>query len=460
MAAATLGKDALWAIIEAHPDVHDRVVSIAMAIVDSEGNLKEADAAEERIVEETRLLGRTAMQSWAENQVAATEQDIRQQPGMHRQGTKQLYWHTKFGEIEVSEPQYRFENTRVRPFLNSAKIISRGCSLPLQRAIVDFAADQPFAVARLKMIEHYGVEIGESVIQRITLGHAQAMHAEAEADLGAQEFPQAEGRHKEIVAEPDGGMIPIVEPDPSQKDKRKGKMLSWREAKLCLAHAKGSKTPVYAGTIAGGVETAGQQLLECAVRAGFGANSHVHAVGDGAPWIVGQVEEQFGAQGSYLIDFYHVCDYLSDAAKAIVPDAAAQKALMDGQKDALKTGRLDQVLRSLAGHIEPPETDDDSAPVRKCHRYLSERRAHLNYRDALANDLPIGSGEIESAHRYIAQQRLKRPGAWWRVDHAEYMLALRINRGNGDWAAYWAALRKTGLPANENKPATVLKSAA
>jgi hypothetical protein len=170
MAAATLGKDALWAIIEAHPDVHDRMVSIAMAIVDSEGNLKEADAAEERIVEETRLLGRTAMQSWAENQVAATEQDIRQQPGMHRQGTKQLYWHTKFGEIEVSEPQYRFENTRVRPFLNSAKIISRGCSLPLQRAIVDFAADQPFAVARLKMIEHYGVEIGESVIQRITLG--------------------------------------------------------------------------------------------------------------------------------------------------------------------------------------------------------------------------------------------------------------------------------------------------
>jgi len=59
---------------------------------------------------------------------------------------------------------------------------------------------------------------------------------------------------------------------------------------------------------------------------------------------------------------------------------------------------------------------------------LSGRRNQLNYRDALANDLPIGSGEIESAHRYIAQQRLKRPGAWWRVDHAEYMLALRINR--------------------------------
>src|SRR6201985_2255183 len=154
---------------------------------------------------------------------------------------------------------------------------------------------------------------------------------------------------------------------------------------------------------------------------------------DGAPWIVSQVEEHFGAQGSYLIDFYHVCEYLSATAKAIAKDAAALDAWMNAQKEALKTGRLDQALAALAGHIEAPEVDDDQAPVRRCHRYLSGRRNHLNYLDALANDLPIGSGEIESAHRYIVQQRLKRPGAWWRVDHAEYMLALRINRRNGDW---------------------------
>ena len=319
------------------------------------------------------------------------------------------------------------------------------------------AADQPFAQARLKLLEHYGFAIGESTIQRITLGHAQTLF---EAGLASQDFPETPGRHKEIVAQTDGGMIPIVAPDESQKDKRKGKTLSWREAKLCLAHAKGSQTPVYAGTIEGGVETAGRQLFECAVRAGFGATSHVHAVGDGAPWIVGQVEQHFGAQSSYLIDFYHVCEYLSAAAKAIVPAAAALEAWMEAQKAALKTGRLDRVLAALAGHIEAPEVDDDDAPVRRCHRYLSGRRNQLNYRDALANDLPIGSGEIESAHRYIAQQRLKLPGAWWRVEHAEYMLALRINRRNGDWAAYWATLGKTGTPENRTRPAAARKSAA
>ena len=101
--------------------------------------------------------------------------------------------------------------------------------------------------------------------------------------------------------------------------------------------------------------------LPHAVRAGFGANSRVHAVSDGAPWIVGQIEQQFGDQGRYLIDFYHVCEYLAAASAAIAPD-------------------------------------------------------------------------------YVAQQRLKRPSAWWRVEHAEHMLALRINRINGDWDAYWKAL--------------------
>jgi hypothetical protein len=51
--------------------------------------------------------------------------------------------------------------------------------------------------------------------------------------------------------------------------------------------------------------------------------------------------------------------------------------------------------------------------------------------------LPIGSGEIESAHRYLVQQRLKRPGAWWTPNNAEAMLALRIARANGHWSAYW-----------------------
>ncbi len=328
----------------------------------------------------------------------------------------------------------------------------------MQRAIVDFAADDPFARVALKLREHYGFEIGESTIQRIALGHAQAIF---EAGRDQMNFPKAPGRHKQIVAQIDGGMIPVMTPDANQTDKRKGKTLSWREAKISLAHAKGSRTPVYGGGIEGGVEAAGRRLFACAVRAGFGADSRVHAVGDGAPWILGQIEERFGEQGSYLIDFYHVCEYLSAASKTIAPDAAAAKAWMEAQKDALKTGRIDAVFSALLSHRESLDVSDEQAPVRVCHRYLSARKDQLKYREAIAEGLPIGSGEIESAHRYVAQKRLKLPGAWWRVEHAEHMLALRINRLNGDWEAYWDALAaKPSAPANLNRPEVSSKVAA
>lgn len=74
--------------------------------------------------------------------------------------------------------------------------------------------------------------------------------------------------------------------------------------------------------------------------------------------------------------------------------------------------------------------------MRVCHRYLSNRRTQLDYVGARAAGLPIGSGEIESAHRYVVQQRLKRPGAWWTPGNAKAMLSLRLVRANGQWADY------------------------
>ena len=77
-------------------------------------------------------------------------------------------------------------------------------------------------------------------------------------------------------------------------------------------------------------------------------------------------------------------------------------------------------------------------PVRACHRYLSNRTNQLDYKGAIEKGLPIGSGEIESAHRYVIQKRLKLPGAWWIAANVESMLALRVVRANDDWGKYWA----------------------
>jgi len=51
--------------------------------------------------------------------------------------------------------------------------------------------------------------------------------------------------------------------------------------------------------------------------------------------------------------------------------------------------------------------------------------------------LPTGSGEVESAHRYIPQKRLKIPDATWHPDNINPMLALRIIRANDWWDDFW-----------------------
>ena len=86
---AELSDGALFAFLRSHPDVRDRLASIALTVENSEGDLKEADAAEDRFVEETRRLGREALLGWAERQAEVTERETCQQPQMHRQGEEE-----------------------------------------------------------------------------------------------------------------------------------------------------------------------------------------------------------------------------------------------------------------------------------------------------------------------------------------------------------------------------------
>ena len=322
----------------------------------------------------------------------------------------------------------------MRPFLKSAEVTTRSCSLPLQRAITDFGADHGFGHVPNKLQEHYGITIPVSTVRKITEGHGA--HMREQQDRGS--VPVSTPGCRQQIGEIDGSMVPIVTIGTAAGDKRKQKTLQWQEARLVLVHAQGSVTPKFAATFGGSVEESGHALLSCAVAAGFGTTTQVHGVGDGAVWIADQFAATFGPQASYLVDFYHVCDYLAEAAKICAP--AAPHAWMETQKGLLKNNDGTTVLNQLTDYLEAEEGANDHAPVRACFRYLSNRPHHLDYKGALEKGLPIGSGEIESAHRYVIQQRLKLPGAWWKADNVESMLALRVVRANEDWEKYWGNL--------------------
>jgi hypothetical protein len=305
--------------------------------------------------------------------------------------------------------------------------------MPLERAITDFGADIPFGKVVEKMKEHYGIEIPPAMARLVTKKHAYRI-PKTEKTSAAQE--------KILISETDGCMIPIVEIDNVKKeackDSRKARKVSWKEVKLSLARGKDKIKRYYAGGIVT-AEEAGQKMLESAILAGMGEGTYIHAIGDGAPWIAEQVKLKFCNRSGYLIDFFHLCEYLSEAS--VWCDVFEPKKWVEESKEKLKVGRHLEVFQAVKTKYEALDDQEQDSGLTRCYRYMEKRQEYFNYQAALSKGLPIGSGEIESSHRHVVQKRLKIAGAWWKVDNANALLNLRMNRMNGYWESYWDSQR-------------------
>jgi Uncharacterised protein family (UPF0236) len=333
--------------------------------------------------------------------------------------------------VEVRERIWRTATRPyVRPLPRRVGVVARGRSRRLERVLTDFGCEHAFARAAQSVREHYGFEIGASAVRQSTLQEARRAQAQLEAryEQPFRALPAQGAEH--VIAQADGTMICTVAPG-----KRKGRRpRGYEEIKLVAAQAQASTTTVYGATF-GSVEQAGRRWGHCAREAGWGLNSQIHALGDGAEWIRLQSQEVFGPQARFLCDFYHVSEYLG--AAAIRCRSAHPQQWRRTQQQRLRRGAVPQVIAALAEHLEPPGTPEEEAPVRNGHRYLSNRTGCLDYPRALALGLPIGSGMIESGHRHVLQARLKKAGAAWLKGHADQMAHLRVLRANGQWQSFW-----------------------
>lgn len=336
-----------------------------------------------------------------------------------------------FGKIEVEERIWRSSSQSYkRVFAPATGITPRGRSRGLERALSDFGAEHSFGQAAARFREHYGFEIAASSVREATLRSAARAQAELEAKYGeSYRLLPAEGA-AEVVGEGDGTMICTVAPGP-----RKGaKPREWKEMRLMAARAQGSVRATYAAGFLDVLE-AGRRWGHCARDAGWGLKSHIHVVADGAEWIRNQAQEVFGEQHGMLCDFFHVSEYLAAAAKSIAP--AAPERWHQTQQRCLKSGDLRKVIAAMRPHEEEKAACAENSPVANALRYLENRRDNLDYPSAIAAELPIGSGLIESGHRHVLQCRLKKAGTAWLPQNAHAISQLRVLRVNGNWNSLW-----------------------
>jgi Uncharacterised protein family (UPF0236). len=295
----------------------------------------------------------------------------------------------------------------------------------------DFGAEHSFRQCSQRLQEHYGFELNATAARDATLQHAAraATQLEAHYHESFRVLPKTGPDH--IVAEADGTMICTV-PEGRQRTQKRPR--EWKEMRLSAARAHGSVATTYAAGFLS-VEETGRRWGHCARDAGWSLSAQIHVVADGAEWIHRQCQEAFGDQAELLIDFFHVSEYLAAAAPSCRPQAP--RAWLHTQQQRLRRGAADKVLEALAAFQEPAAVSDEEAPVRQAHGYLFRRRLHLDYPKALARQLPIGSGLIESGHKHVLQARLKKPGSAWLPQNAHAIAQLRVIRSNQQWDRFW-----------------------
>lgn len=115
MEPRTLSDEAILRGLNAHPQIKKRIASMLAVVEDAGGDLKLADAAEIRLIEEIRRMGQEAMQAWADRQVERSEQNIRQSGQVHREGKKTLLAHPRRRHRGNGTPIPK-ATQRVRPF--------------------------------------------------------------------------------------------------------------------------------------------------------------------------------------------------------------------------------------------------------------------------------------------------------------------------------------------------------
>jgi uncharacterized protein UPF0236 len=183
------------------------------------------------------------------------------------------------------------------------------------------------------------------------------------------------------------------------------------------------------------------RLWPRAVAAGAG-DRRVVVLGDGAPWIWHLAEVVFPHRVE-ILDSYHADEHISTAARTLygegTPKAAAWREV---QLDRLWTDGIDQVIEALRFLGAHQRSAAKRQAVTDLARYLTTNRARMSDATFRAQGYHIGSGAVESAVRYVVQQRMKRVGMRWRAAGADAMLALRsIYRSTGVWDQFWAARR-------------------
>ncbi len=394
-----------------------------------------------------RLVGLQVM-SMLLNELAQQATQEAKKPGLVVHRRLQAKYAVIFGTVEVSSPYlwHKKEGWGVRPVKEKLGIEHGEYSLAVKRALTDFGSEESFGQASSRFEEHYGWKVERSAVRRevenIALLAEQYVERRLlvlETSFKNQEPPKRRCGWNRVLVELDGSHIRTGIHTPTETEeftplrhlKRCKRPTDWREVRVGFARPVEQKDKRTFVARMGQYPEVVQQLKSAAIDQGLSTFTLVYALGDGGNGLQEALAAQF-SHFQFILDRPHLKQHLYATAEAMELTGKMRFLWVKYILDSIEQGFVKRVIRRLKRW-----QGKGQQRVLNLSKYLERFRDAVHYEKYRSLGLPIGSGEIESAHRYIPQKRLKIPGATWHPDTINPMLALRVIRANDWWNDFW-----------------------
>ena len=149
-------------------------------------------------------------------------------------------------------------------------------------------------------------------------------------------------------------------------------------------------------------------------------------IGDGAAgfW---NIAKRVCPGAHQILDYYHAVQHAADCGKIIFDGDEDLHAIWTStvKKMLMAPDGIEAVLDDLEGCLFLAESERQRKAINDLRRYYRNHRHRMNYNAYRQSGWPIGSGSIESAHRYVLQKRMKLAGQHWAPKTANDMARMR-----------------------------------
>lgn len=317
----------------------------------------------------------------------------------------------------------------------------------LQRVGCALAVFVPFEIAALLVGLIAGVPVSPEGLWGWVQAAGQRAMDELQRELeqlGQGVLPEEEAMDAATAALPlligaDGVRVPFR----SQARTPRGKTV-WREIKVGILARLGRRTTATGGeeprlerrrvvAVRGDIHALSPRLWLEAVRQGVLSARTVAWLSDGGHGLWGLFSARFSPYAYGILDFYHAAQNLWKGAAAWL-DGRTKRARhwFVTARHALRHGGLETVLADLTAALATPGLPAAAqTTLTNLYLYLDTHREHVDYERFQALGLPLGSGLVESACKWLIQQRFKGVGMRWSEEGFNHLLHLRLAWVNG-----------------------------